>query len=90
MLTAEYIAAQRQWLEYRLESKTKILAEGGQAALSHSSADLTRIRFALRRIEDEQYGICTNCGCLIETDRLDIIPETPFCAPCAATIRAEQ
>jgi RNA polymerase-binding transcription factor DksA len=87
--TAEFLANQKQWLEARLESKTQILKEGGERALSHSTNDLIRIRFALRRIADDQYGLCTDCGCLIEDERLGQIPETPFCASCAQSIEAK-
>lgn len=67
----------------RLESKSEILRIGGERALSHSPNDLVRIRFALKRIEQDQYGLCCDCGCAIEIDRLMIIPETPFCTECA-------
>ena len=80
---------QKRRLQQRLESKTSILRQGGQQALSHSHSDLVRIRFALKRIEERQYGLCTNCGCLIGEERLDVIPETPFCAPCAKTIEVQ-
>ncbi len=73
-------------LHFRKKSKIKILSEGGEQALSHSYRDIRRIDFALLRMKQGQYGLCTNCGCLIEKDRLEIIPETPFCSDCAKAI----
>ena len=38
---------------------------------------------ALDRYEAGTYGICAKCGDEIEEARLDVVPETPFCAACA-------
>lgn len=83
MLTKEFLEEQHDRLLYRRKSKERILREGGQQSLSHTMKDLTRIDFALRRIEQGQYGICTNCGCPIGGKRLRAIPETPLCIHCA-------
>lgn len=72
----------------RRESKLGILKRGGEQALSHSYRDITRIDFALKRIEEGQYGLCVDCGAPIQEDRLQIIPETPFCTDCAKRIEA--
>ena len=45
--------------------------------------ELRRIDAALDRFEAGTYGICTKCGDEIEEARLDVVPETPFCAACA-------
>jgi len=34
---------------------------------------------ALRRLERGQYGRCVICGKEIPAERLDLVPETPFC-----------
>ncbi|QQR65417.1 TraR/DksA C4-type zinc finger protein [Candidatus Kaiserbacteria bacterium] len=73
----------------RRESKVRILKRGGEQALSHSYYDVTRIDFALKRIEEGQYGLCTSCGVPIQEERLQIIPETPFCAHCAKLIEVQ-
>jgi RNA polymerase-binding transcription factor DksA len=83
MNEGSYLGQKRQALLERRSSKTKILKEGGQQALSHSWNDITRIDFALRRIEQGQYGLCCNCGVPIDEGRLVSIPETPFCTDCA-------
>ncbi|KPQ08265.1 MAG: transcriptional regulator, TraR/DksA family [Rhodobacteraceae bacterium HLUCCA12] len=41
------------------------------------------IQAALERIESGEYGFCTRCGAEIAPERLDLLPETPFCADCA-------
>lgn len=89
MLTADFVEERRNHLLMRRASKIDILNGGGQQALSHSRKDIVRIDFALKRIQEQQYGICVNCGTLIEEDRLILIPETPFCASCARSIEAQ-
>lgn len=37
---------------------------------------------ALSRIKLGKYGICENCGKMIDTDRLMIYPEATFCVSC--------
>jgi RNA polymerase-binding transcription factor DksA len=80
----EFLARQRQWLVARLESTTDILKEGGERAQSLSTKDLALIRIAIKRIDERQYGICLACGCLIDHEKLSLIPETPICADCAS------
>lgn len=54
------------------------------SALGHSDqAELRRIDAALDRIEQDEYGFCVKCGLEIAPARLDLLPDTPFCAACA-------
>ena len=76
------------YLQKRLVSKSTILKVGGEQALAHSTNDLTRIRYALQRIERGLYGLCAHCGTTIAEERLRSIPETPFCTDCARSIEA--
>lgn len=41
-----------------------------------------QIEQALARIEDGNYGLCTNCGNPIPEKRLDAVPWTPYCVDC--------
>ncbi|HJX46025.1 MAG TPA: TraR/DksA C4-type zinc finger protein [Patescibacteria group bacterium] len=41
-------------------------------------------RKALSRIKIGKYGICEDCGKMIDTDRLIVYPEATFCAKCKA------
>ncbi len=43
---------------------------------------LIQIRKALARIKIGKYGICEECGKMIDTDRLMIYPEATLCVEC--------
>ena len=45
--------------------------------------ELKRIDAALGRVESGTYGVCVKCGEDISTERLDLLPATPFCRNCA-------
>ena len=45
--------------------------------------EMLMIKAALKRIEDGEYGDCAKCGEAISEERLDLLPETPFCRRCA-------
>ncbi len=40
---------------------------------------------ALVRIGNGSYGFCTNCGAMINTDRLSVIPTATLCLECEQT-----
>jgi len=44
---------------------------------------------ALSRIKIGKYGICEECGGLIDTDRLVIYPEATYCVSCEAKRKKE-
>ena len=48
-----------------------------------SQAEMRQIEAALHRIETGDYGICAKCGADIAEQRLDLLPQTPFCSKCA-------
>ncbi|MBB1492886.1 TraR/DksA family transcriptional regulator [Paracoccus sp. MC1854] len=53
-------------------------------ALGHSDrAEIRRIDAALARIEAGEYGDCVKCGNPIAEKRLQLLPDTPFCANCS-------
>ncbi len=51
--------------------------------------NIIQTRKALSRIKIGKYGVCEDCGQLIDTDRLMVYPETTLCAKDAAK-REEQ
>ena len=54
------------------------------AELSDRDQDrVRRIVAALRRIDAGDYGRCERCGGSIDEARLDLMPETSTCRPCA-------
>ena len=60
----------------------------GHARTSAISTELSKriiqVRKALTRVKIGKYGICEECGLLIDTDRLIIYPEATLCAKDAA------
>jgi len=46
-------------------------------------AEVARIDAALDRVRQGSWGTCVKCGDAIEPKRLELLPETPFCASCA-------
>ena len=50
----------------------------------HDQDELRRIDAALARHAAGDYGSCVKCGEEIAPERLDAVPETPFCAACAS------
>ncbi|MCI0338482.1 MAG: TraR/DksA family transcriptional regulator [Acidobacteria bacterium] len=43
---------------------------------------LTQIEEALQRIEDEEFGVCVNCGNEIQPKRLEALPWVRYCITC--------
>lgn len=50
---------------------------------------LINIRKTLTRIKVGRFGLCENCGQMIDTDRLAIDPTASLCIRCAATSPAK-
>ncbi|WP_338067047.1 TraR/DksA C4-type zinc finger protein [Paracoccus endophyticus] len=46
-------------------------------------AEIRRIDAALARIAAGDYGDCVQCGNPIPDKRLQLLPDTPFCANCS-------
>ncbi len=53
------------------------------ALSSQTSSALKRVRSAMKRVESGNYGKCTKCGEMIDTDRLGIDPTAELCVKCA-------
>lgn len=54
-----------------------------RAASERRRARIARIRAALRRIEEGEFGYCPDCGEEIEPARLAQDPTVPLCLSCA-------
>lgn len=52
------------------------------ALVDQLKAQRTTIDVALIRIANGTYGFCTNCGTMIDTDRLAILPTATLCLSC--------
>lgn len=72
----------RDWEEAATEREgDEVLERLGESG----EAEISRIRAALDRIRKGSYGTCARCGEQISAERLDVLPETPFCRFCAAS-----
>jgi len=54
-----------------------------QAAQQRRGEELQRIQAALRRMDDDDYGYCLQCGDEIAEGRLKIEPAVTLCIKCA-------
>ena len=53
-----------------------------EAALRQSEAKLSKLKLALGRIDDGDFGKCARCGQNIPTGRLMLLPESRMCVNC--------
>jgi RNA polymerase-binding transcription factor DksA len=64
-------------------SSESYLRELNATLLAHEEHLAKEALAALRRIDEGTYGRCEGCGQAIHKARLDAIPFTRFCTPCA-------
>jgi RNA polymerase-binding transcription factor DksA len=70
----------RDWDEAAVEREgDEVLEALGQSG----EQEIARIRAALARIRAGDYGQCTICGDDIRPERLEAVPDSPFCHKCA-------
>ena len=73
----------KDWDDAAVEREgDEVLEHLGQAG----QEEIRRIRAALQRIRDGEYGYCAKCGEEISAERLDVLPDTPLCRVCAAAV----
>lgn len=71
----------RDWEERATESEGDEVLEGlGNAAM----LEARRIKAALTRIEEGNYGTCTSCGEPVGDKRLEAVPDAALCIKCAS------
>jgi DnaK suppressor protein len=46
-------------------------------------AELRQVNAAFERIEQDEYGLCVECGNAIPMERLEVLPYTDRCVSCA-------
>ena len=54
-----------------------------RATAQRRASEVSRIKAALLRIEDGEFGFCTDCGEAILPARLDLNPAVALCLSCA-------
>ena len=56
-----------------------------EAALRNTENKMQDMKLALKRLEDEEdFGLCKKCGQEIVAGRIVLMPESPYCTPCAS------
>lgn len=55
-----------------------------QHTLAEARKKITALRKALANINDDNFGLCADCGTVISLERLLIVPDTDKCPGCAA------
>lgn len=68
------------WSEQAQERENDEVLE---AIATQTAAELTQIEGALKKLEQDDYGICTSCGESIAAERLIALPEALTCINCA-------
>lgn len=53
------------------------------AALAAAKSRLAGLEYALKRLDDPEFGYCVECGESIPVKRLLAMPETTLCVDCA-------
>lgn len=72
--------APQDWEDHATEREAdEVLETMGRSG----QQELRQIGAALERIAEGTYGTCAKCGDDIASERLDLLPYTPFCALCA-------
>ncbi|WP_369528782.1 TraR/DksA family transcriptional regulator [Shimia thalassica] len=73
----------KDWEELAVEREgDEVLEQLGQSGQD----EILRIRAALKRLRDGEYGICVRCGDDIAAERLNILPDAPLCNECATAV----
>lgn len=55
-----------------------------ESALRNKRSKLSKLKVALHAIDEDGFGICTNCGHPIQEGRLLYMPESTRCVRCAS------
>lgn len=54
-----------------------------EAALRQSKDKLSKLRHALHRVDEEDFGLCKRCSKAIPVMRVVLMPQSPYCVNCA-------
>ena len=79
--TEEYLEHQRERLIAIFEVDVSQKNDGPNLVRPVSQF---RVKFAIKRIDTGQYGICCDCGCCVRKEFLEQYTESPFCELCEA------
>lgn len=59
-----------------------MLATVGEAQTVHAQEELQQVLAARRRLLDDSYGLCLDCGKSIDLQRLNVLPAAARCTAC--------
>jgi DnaK suppressor protein len=54
-----------------------------EASLRNRKKKLSKMKAALSKIDDPDFGVCRSCRQLIDPQRLILLPESDYCIKCA-------
>lgn len=78
-----FVSGQNESLASPDASAAQQFGHARSEALRHElDKKIIQMRKAMTRIKIGNYGICEECGNMIDTDRLMIYPEATFCVKC--------
>ena len=55
-----------------------------EAALRKSEEKYSKLKYALTKIDEPEFGLCDRCGKVIQPQRIMLMPESNYCVSCAA------
>ena len=76
----------KDWEEAAVEAENDEVLEG---IYKEASSELAQVKFALKRIKQNEYGECAECGAEINKKRLKIMPYTTLCIQCAQQLEMQ-
>lgn len=71
-----------------MEAREQFGHQRVEALRNEIDRTLITVRKSLTKIKIGQYGLCENCGQLIDTDRLAINPTAAFCIRCEQQVES--
>lgn len=75
-------AQSREVLDFKDMASEEIQSTVDEAKADHAVEELELVIAARRRLADQTYGECLDCGEQIDLRRLVAMPATPFCTAC--------
>lgn len=72
----------REVLDFKDMAVEEIQSTVDEAKAEHAVQELELVLAARRRLADQTYGECLDCGEPIDLRRLVAMPATPFCTSC--------
>jgi RNA polymerase-binding protein DksA len=73
------------------DAGTEVFEQARDASLSRQlKRSLEDVEHALQKFEDGTYGICENCGVIIELARLEALPAARLCLRCKSRLEGQR